>query len=225
MVLERNAPFPSDVSDDRLLRPTIEVAKRRAATMAALQGDGTDIDMEERVWVYSEPAAPFSGERVPPYMLADEYQVVNLGDKGVALRDGYETFIERIPVSGLEDWRRRRGETSADIRLLGDHRDSSGRRRLPLGDAVPLLRSTDFEDWPLTGLRAFQEFVVSVLAGPGNFISYHSELERTSGVSPHSSICHDHKILCDVMRLALEVDQVDGSNLASLEQVCRRVIQ
>ena len=230
VILERNAEFPPAVAPgvyahDVVSRAALEAAKRRAATMALILGDGGDPTIEEHVWVYAEPDHVSFGERVPQATLDSQHLSVTMTDKGIAARDGEEILIRRLVLSSLEEWKKKTKGGAGDIRLLGDHRDSAGKRRLPLSVAVAILRNTPFEDWTLPGPRAFFEFISSVVNGPGNLVSYHAEWERTSGVASSSAVCHDHKILCDVVRLAVEVDQVDGSNLMSMEQVVRRIIQ
>jgi hypothetical protein len=48
---------------------------------------------------------------------------------------------------------------------------------------------------------------------------------RPSGVSENSAVSHIHFVLCEAARLAIEVDQIDVSNLASFELLFRRVCQ
>ena len=54
--------------------------------------------------------------------------------------NGEETFVERVLTKDLADWRKTKMLGQADIRLLGDHKDASGRRRLDLAQAVALMK-------------------------------------------------------------------------------------
>ena len=65
----------------------------------------------------------------------------------------------------------------------------------------------------------------NVVDGPGNVVSYRAEWVRLSGVAPTSSQVHEHRHICECLRLATSTDQVDISNLASFEQLVRRIIQ
>jgi hypothetical protein len=80
----------------------------------------------------------------------------------------------------LEEREKRLG--SADVRLLGDHKDASGKRRLELATAVSLMKEVKDDDFPIAGVRACKELHEAVLGGPGNFVSYNSERLRLSGV-------------------------------------------
>ena len=122
-------------------------------------------------------------------------------------------------------WKDKVSSERADVRLLGDHRDRAGRRRLPLSDAVALMRSSDIPDFGLEGPRALAELFQSVSEGPGSFATYHVEFLRFSGLREGATIAHAHRILCEVFRFMHSVDQLDASNLASAEQLVRWRIQ
>ncbi len=79
--------------------------------------------------------------------------------------------------------------------------------------------------WTFVGPKVVAEFRQNVLDGPGNLVSYHSEWVRMSGVSDTGSQCHEHKHLCETVRLGLSVDQLDVSCLACMEQTVRRLVQ
>ena len=106
--------------------------------------------------------------------------------KGVIIDQGEEIYVERVLVNDLEDWRKRKALEGGDDRLLGDHRDASGKRRLDLGSAVELMKETEDTEFPIAGVRAAREYHEAVAGGPGNFLSYHAEWLRQSGVAPSS---------------------------------------
>ena len=118
-----------------------------------------------------------------------------------------------------------RRDADGDIRVLGDHRGKDGKRHLSLQDVVVLMRQTELADNPLPGDRVVKEFLTSIADGPGNLTSYNSNWERMSGVSRHSAIAHDHRIMTEALRLAHDVDQIDVSNLLSFELLVRRLCQ
>ncbi len=146
-------------------------------------------------------------------------------NKGVILRQGEEIFVERVLVKDLEDWKRQRGLEGGDTRLLGDHKDESGARRLELGKAISLMKSVEDSDFPIHGVRAAKELHESVALGPGNFVSYHAEWIRLSGVAKRTSAAHIHRTLCESLRLLHSYDQIDSSSTAIGEHLSRWLVQ
>jgi hypothetical protein len=59
----------------------------------------------------------------------------------------------------------------------------------------------------------------------GDLSIYHQQFVRQSGLSESQSVAHIHFVLCEVLRLAITVDQLDITNLQSFELLVRRVIQ
>ena len=55
--------------------------------------------------------------------------------------------------------------------------------------------------------------------------AYHSDWVRSSGVGDRSSVCREHRLLLEFLRVMLEVDQLDVSSLVSAELVVRRLFQ
>ena len=74
-------------------------------------------------------------------------------------------------------------------------------------------------------MRAAKELHESISEGPGNFLSYHAEWLRLSGVSSRNAASHVHRNLCDVLRLMHSYDQLDCSALACGETLCRWLVQ
>eukprot|EP00972_Heterocapsa_arctica_P074338 10970723-Heterocapsa_arctica.AAC.1 len=62
-------------------------------------------------------------------------------------------------------------------------------------------------DWPHLGPRAALEFVRAVAESAESWTLYRSEWERSSGIGSGTSLCHEHRILCDAMRLFCSLDQ------------------
>ena len=56
-------------------------------------------------------------------------------------------------------------------------------------------------------------------------VSYHLEWIRSSGVRDSTAQAHEHKHICEALRLAVSLDQLDVSNLASMEHLARRLVQ
>ena len=229
-VLDRASPFPADIADeiyahDPIGRAALANFKRQAQIQAAILGEGALLDPEAFQWVISEPLRPDFGTAVDAALLGNEATGLAFTLKGVVLKDGEEVFVERVGMASLADWRRQRGLETADVRLLGDHRDASGKKVLDLKTAVSLMKAPTDPDFPIAGIRAAKEFHDSVAAATGNFLNYHSEWLRLSGVSKRQSAVHVHRALCEGLRLMHSFDQIDASAVAVGEHLTRWVIQ
>ncbi|CAK0855523.1 unnamed protein product [Prorocentrum cordatum] len=77
----------------------------------------------------------------------------------------------------------------------------------------------------MPGPRVAKEWLVSVRDGPGDLSSYHGQWVRRSGVSESSAVAHIHYVLCESVRLAIQTDQLDVTNLLSFELIMRRICQ
>ena len=229
-VLERSAPFPRDIIDeiyahDEIGQASLTAFKRQATTMAVILGEGTLPESETFTWVIAEPDRPDFGKELDPATLHNPATALTFSTKGVVQLHGEEVYVERVLSKELAEWRARKLLGQADVRLLGDHKDAAGRRRLELPLAVSLMRQHEEEGFPIAGTRASLELHEAVAAGAGNFVSYHAEWIRLSGVSRKSSAAIVHQSLCEVLRLAHFYDQIDSSSLACLEHVARWLIQ
>ena len=103
--------------------------------------------------------------------------------------------------------------------------DSADRRFILFKDAYPLLRQSEFKDWQFKGPRAVQEFLGSIHESGTDLGNYHLQWAKNSGVNTHTGACHEHKNLVEMIRLAICRDQLDVSNLMSMELAVRRVVQ
>ncbi|CAE7214061.1 unnamed protein product [Symbiodinium sp. CCMP2456] len=229
-VLDRAAPFPGDIAveiyaHDPLGRAALANFKRQAQIQAAILGEGALLDPEVFQWVVCEPHRPDFGMVVDAALLGNEATGLAFTLKGVILKDGEEVFVERVGVAAIGDWRRQRGLETADVRLLGDHRDASGKKVLDLKSAVSLMKAPADDDFPIAGTRAAKEFHESVASSTGNFLSYHTEWLRLSGVSKKHSAVHVHRALCEGLRLLHSFDQIDASAVAIGEHLTRWAIQ
>ena len=112
-----------------------------------------------------------------------------------------------------------------DARLLGDHRDDQGKRFLDLRQAINLLTEDEMKDGLLQGPRVMVEFLRAVRSSPGDLATYHLTWAKSSGVNMFSMACYDHRIICNVIRAALEIDQLNVGNTEALELLARRLVQ
>ena len=229
-VLDRAAPYPADIAHliyahDPLGRATLAAFKRQAQIQASILGEGTVVDSESYQWLIAETGHSDFGKAVDGSLLANEATGLAFTVKGVIIQNGEEVFVERVMISEMEVWKRRHGLDRADVRLLGDHGDASGKKGLSLRHAVPLMKSPPNAEFPIIGTRAAKEFHEAVAASTEGFLTYHSEWLRLSGVSRKTSSVHIHRSVCEALRLMHTFDQLDVSALAVGEHLSRWIIQ
>ncbi|CAE8600432.1 unnamed protein product, partial [Polarella glacialis] len=230
LVLERAAQFPAAqrafvYAFDPIDRATLEGFKRIASTQAALLGDGGDVEVQAFLWVICDVSRPDYGNAVDSRMVNDPLTGVAFEAKGIVKMGNEEVFVEKVQADHLAAWAAKTVKDAGDIRLLGDHRDAAGKRKLDLSSAVAMMRESKIDDFPLQGVRACREYLSAISEGPGNIVSYHSEWVRLSGVNEASAVCHTHRTLAETLRLLVSFDQVDLSNMAGGEQLVRWIIQ
>ena len=95
---------------------------------------------------------------------------------------------------------------------------------MDLGSAVELMKETEDKEFPIAGVRAAREYHEAVASGPGNFLSYHAEWLRQSGVAKRASAAHIRS-LCEALRLLHTHDQIDASTTAVGEFLSRWAVQ
>ena len=182
--------------------------KRRAKVQASILGEAEVGESEAYEWLVSEPGHQLFGQIIDSTLMDNGATGVCFNSKGVAIIDGDEVFCEKVAMKDMDDWKKTRGLEVADVRLLGDFKDSTGKRNLELTKAIGLMKDEVVEDFPIAGTRAAKEYHDSIAMGPGNFLSYHSEWLRLSGVAKRSSAAHIHRTLMEALRLLHQVDQI-----------------
>ena len=227
LTLDRKSNFPAAQAPytyafDLIGRSELEQYRRRAKTMNNLFNDSTQAEVDELVWVVADVSSSLFGTVVAEDLVDDG---VTLGDSGIIQNDGEELYVKRIGASQLETWVKSKDPAKGDARLLGDHTDSSGKRYLDFHKAVDLLKSVDMPSWGLQGPRVVKEFLHAVREGSADLTTYHLGWARNSGISSYSAAVHEHRVLCDVLRILMTTDQVDVSSLLGVELLTRRVVQ
>ena len=226
IVLGRAAPFPAHIAAacyifDELSKNELERQRKLARTQGSILDDEAPIDVSAQAWVVSDPSSSRFGQ-VLPVELHDD--IVNLGSHGVVEWEQQVEYVRELALDEIEKFKSDRQGTTGDLRVIGDHRDSQGHRHIGFKEAMTLFKQTDFQDWPFTGPRAVKEYLNSILAGPGDIPTYHLSWVRSSGVASGSAIVHEHRSLCEVLRLGISKDQLDITNLSSFENAVRRLI-
>ena len=233
IALVRGRPAPRHAADDCFLFDPLSAreladAHAEARQLAEILGERAAPDVTE-VWVVADIHSEKFGELVDDSIIQEVTRATLFETRGVALLDpddpSTEVFIERVPRAELDEWKRRKGG-GGDLRLLGTHRAPSGRRYLSPKEGIEAMEESKFDDFPFAEPRAAREYLQSLVeATDAQFDVYHQEWLSASGVSPSSSVAHDHKILLEALRLGISYDQFNLANSAMAEQVVRRLIQ
>ena len=208
-----------------------------ARALAAILGfEARDLapDLVE-TWVVNDPLHSQYGDVVPQEALFNEAICIRRGDFGLVEVDGAWTHCVRLggisthapALPTWSDYRRviasRKGK---DCRLLGDVRDHDGVRFLSLREGLEKMVEEKLIGYPLRGPRAAREMLVALRdAGQSSFDEHHIIWNKQSGIAEKSSTAREHRLLCKVLRLLLQFDQIDLSNSAGAEMLVRRLLQ
>ena len=229
VLLDRGSEFPEDKYDETFCfepLPQAEVGgyRRRARTFLALHGDG-DAGVDEQVWVVSDPRDEFFGVVVDQQAVDDSEYVIEGGIKGLVEHENDYRLVEKVGKTEVDASVKRWRAADSDCRIFKVQRDASGNRMRSLAESAPMLTEEVMSDWPHSGEKAFKEATEAVLRTSQTWKTYHLVWKQESGVVSGTSLCHEHETLCEAFRLGHELDQVNGSNLASFELLVRRMIQ
>lgn len=226
IVLGRHAAFPAHIADscyvfDDISKNELERQRKLAKTTGSILDDSAAVGVTAQLWYVADPSSDRFGQPIPIDLIDD---VVTLGSHGLVQWDSEVEYIKEMGSDELPAFVEARKEASNDLRTIGDHRDSQGRRYLAFADSVALLRESAFEDWGFKGPRSVLEYLKSVLAGPGDITTYHLAWVKASGVAGGSAVVHEHRSICETIRLGLTRDLLDISNSMAFENLVRRLI-
>eukprot|EP00971_Amphidinium_carterae_P239656 4757781-Amphidinium_carterae.2 len=230
-VLRRRADFPPELAgdlyafdEDAVDKHSIKAYKRDARLRAVILGGdaGEQVMAQAQRWIVMHPADDRFGEVVGPEVVEDDEAFVSLGDYGLASIEGEVYPCLLVSEGSVEDAKTRMRDKHCDVRLIVPD-------KLPLRkDLVSLLpqyKEPPMDSWGFIGPRVCRELLQNVADGPQNLVSYHSEWTRLSGVLANSAQCHEHRHLCETLRLAVAVDVVDPTAFAAFEHTARRLAQ
>ena len=180
-------------------------------------------------WRICHTGCPYFGDAVPDEDVNTGPDAPVRGAMGVARFEGQWWPIERVPDNELASWMEyMRNGTGRDERLAGMVRDGAGRRFVPLHEYLGLLRPQDRakdKDYPHRGPSAAIEVLQGVRASGRELIAYDEHWAANSGISPQSSIRHEHRTIFHTLAMLQSWNQVDIPNLAGCEYLCRRAVQ
>ena len=243
--LTRNSSYPQGyagqmyIPDPAALMLDYAELKRQAEALAVVRGcrdrpgvsESPPTDVQKQ-WRVADVDSKKFGDIVAHGELTDASKNVLLVHGGVEKRLHVlgNDIVTLELVSDFDKWKEAKrpglpGGDAGDLRILGCSKLSSGKRQLGLSAALEKMCEQAFSDWPHRGPRASKEFLENIYENGGDISTYHSSFMRKSGLSDNSAAAHELKNLLGVLRLAVSYDQIDCSNLASIEQVVRRIIE
>ena len=224
-VLERNCALPAHLIGagvywfDPISGPEFRQLRRAAKVHASLLGADNVTLLPEHNWRYSEGTTDKFASVVDPAVVQSA-EFVELSGHALANVDGQIYRCELVGDGEVDGWTKEKKSDDLDDRLLPEANGTE-----PLTELVSSMDTAE-RTWPMfSGPRATREFLDSVVAAQGNFVSYHAEWVRLSGVSQHSPAVYSHRHDLEVLRLALHIDNLQAANLACIEQVVRHLIQ
>ena len=227
IVLRRNSDFPPHVAQDcyvfdPITKRELEELRQEAKIMAMVLNDDDMDELPAKVWVFSDPASENLGREVSAEVMA---QAITLSHRGLVEFNGNVELIEEIDQSDLKTFPESRKGTLGDVRLIGNHTDTSGKRFIGMSDAFPLFKESSFPDWGFCGPRAVKEYLQSIREASSDLSSYHLQWLQHSGANPRTALVHEHRNIIETLRLAISRDQLDVTCLLSFELLVRRAIQ
>ena len=109
----------------------------------------------------------------------------------------------------------------SDARILPVLRDAAGIRYRSTRSASDQAAEVIFPDLPIEGPRTASWMLKETGKLNIDPTSRHQTWKHENGLKEEQKVCYTHEMLSDILELALTYDQLDGSNLASIEQTFR----
>jgi hypothetical protein len=110
-----------------------------------------------------------------------------------------------------------------DARTLAIERNTNHERYRSLLSAVNAYEQNDFVDWPLDGPRTALWLAKELSKTGMNPIGRHSHWRHETNIKDDERSGSIHELLSEVLELMITYDQLDLSNLASAETLCRHM--
>ena len=241
----RNGPYPAGYAGQMYIPNNADLMaeypdlRQQAETLATVRGcldrPGVAAGVpaaQHGSWRVADVDSKRFGEIVPPGDLTDPAHnvLLTVGDQQKRLHLLGDTLVSLELVSDFDAWKEKKrpglpGGDAGDLRLMACEKLASGKRQLTLTRALEKMCDSKFDDWPHRGPKAVRDFLESVAENGGDLTTHHASFLRKSGLSDNSAAAHEYKNLIAILKLAISYDQVDCSNLASVEQVVRRLLE
>ena len=199
--------------------PGVTPPTDRVAIVSLDQDDAPRGDLDPGpgfVWIVAEAGAKIAGGTVVELAPGD----TRVGDRGLHTTDEGDIVCVKRVASGDVD--KESLLLLEDARLLGHLRyDSEGRRGISFAQGVQELREEPAPDFPLDGARSarwLMKYIVEHGATPdGRQTKWASEQKIDKDAAGY----HIHDMLGLALQVAITYDQLDVSNLASMEVIAR----
>ena len=227
-VVRRNTAFPDhciteglyhfDPLDQALLRLQIRSAKEEAHLQSG-EGGTTDVSA---VWRFCDPNLAKFGEVVDSELVEDANVFTELQGHGIVLVSGVAYRCQLIEADELDKLKKNAVADHHNSRLLPGARTSHPSTLLSY---LKVVLEIERPEWRYEGSRVSREWLLGLANGPSTFTSYHAEWIRMSGVAEGCAQAHEHRQICECLRMALFEDALDIQNLSCFEQLIRRVFQ
>jgi hypothetical protein len=109
-----------------------------------------------------------------------------------------------------------------DARTLPILTDDDGIRFRDFRDGAKRCKTTDFEDWPVSGPRT-SKWVLNFMAEVGNPILHHQTWRTNCRLQLGEGAVVEHEMICKVLQTFICYDQIDVANLAGCELLVRNL--
>lgn len=110
-----------------------------------------------------------------------------------------------------------------DARTLSISRDPDGLRYKEFRTAVLESKQTDFQDWPVSGPRTVKYVLGQMLDHGGSALGHHQAWRVACKLQPTDAPAMEHEAWSKVLQTLMTYDQVDVTNLAGAEMICRNL--
>jgi hypothetical protein len=237
IALAKNSSVPADVmgncymfdalSEDELVEHHMAAA-RMSEVLGACSPTVASKETGKTQWLQADTGSAGFATQVADEVMVNSNSGVVRGSVGLALMSGVWELVEKVLVKDLDVWMSdKRSGAGRDPRIAGDKRDVRGRRWMGLSEAIDCQKPIDLTKelhWALSGPRSSMEVLTAVRSTGLELNTYHDKWQAKSGIHVESAICWEHKILFMALALLINFDQVDVSNLAGAEFMCRRIL-
>jgi hypothetical protein len=181
----------------------------------------------DKVWVFADPNHTSFGHLVPADAPNVDPRFVAVHTNGMAVDDTGAYVPIRLVFSGsrakivLQLWR----ETS-DVRSINLYVNATGRRHIKFREILGKFKKIDLSrDFSFEGPLATTEFLDYIGDNTGKLLRHDADWHRLSGVSPTSSLAHEHRNIGEATLLAMAVDQLVLSSLEFPDALLRQLVQ
>ncbi|CAE7335826.1 unnamed protein product, partial [Symbiodinium pilosum] len=110
-----------------------------------------------------------------------------------------------------------------DARTLAVRYGTDGKRRRELRDGIELASESIWADWPIKGPRTAKWVGQYFVSNGGSPMSMHNTWKVNCKLQPSDAGVLEHESICKALELAVEYDQLNIGELATIELLSRRL--